>query len=135
MRPLVSRLTNEGEPWPDPYRLLDFRPVRYRIGRDGVPVFHYEFGGARIEDTPRAVDGKGFERRLRIGESVPNLHVLLAEADEFELVKPGLYAADDRRYYIRVQHFGKVFVRDSEGHAQLLATPGADNSLNYEILF
>ena len=50
-------------------------------------------------------------------------------------MKPGLYAADDRRYYIRVRDSGRTFVRETDGRAQLLAIPGADSALAYEILF
>ena len=80
-------------------------------------------------------DGKRFERRLTFSEPIPDLHVLLAEAGDFELAGPGLYAVDDRRYYIRVRDSGRTFVRDADGRKQLLATPGVDNALIYEILF
>ena len=80
-------------------------------------------------------DGKRFERRLTFSEPISDLHVLLAEADDFEFVSPGLYAADDRRYYIRVRDSGRTFVREAAGRKQLLATPGVDNALTYEILF
>ena len=135
MRPLVARLADDRKPWPDPYGTSGFRPERYRIGASGLPVFHYGFAGARIEDAPRAMNGRRLMRRLTISEPVPNLHFLLAEADDFELVIPDLYAADDRRYYIRVRDSGRTFVRETDGRAQLLATPGADNALTYEILF
>ena len=71
MRPLVARLADDREPWPDPYGTSGFRPERYRIGASGLPVFHYGFAGARIEDTPRAMDGRRLERRLTISEPVP----------------------------------------------------------------
>lgn len=135
MRPLLARLADDSQPWPDPYRTSGFRPLRYRVSAAGLPSFQYGFAGARIEDEPRVHDGKRFERRLTFSEPIPDLHVLLAEADDFELVSPGLYAADDRRYYIRVRDSGRTFVREAGGREQLLATPGVDNALTYEILF
>ncbi len=135
MRPLLARLADDSQPWPDPYRTSGFRPLRYLVGATGLPVFQYEFAGARIDDEPRALDGQRFERRLTFSEPMADLHVLLAEADDFEPAGPGLYAADDRRYYIRVRDSGRTYVRESDGRTQLLATPGADNTLTYEILF
>ena len=135
MRPLVARLADDRQPWPDPYRPSEFRPLRYQVSAAGLPLFQYQFAGARIDDEPRVHDGKRFERRLTFSEPIPDLHVLLAEADDFELVRPGLYAADDRRYYIRVRDSGRTFVREADGRKQLLATPGVDNALTYEILF
>ena len=135
MRPLVARLADDRQPWPDPYRTSEFRPLRYQVSAAGLPLFQYQFAGARIDDEPRVHDGKRFERRLTFSEPIPDLHVLLAEADDFELVRPGLYAADDRRYYIRVRDSGRTFVREADGRKQLLATPGVDNALTYEILF
>ena len=135
MRPLLARLADDRQPWPDPYRTSEFRPLRYQVSAAGLPLFQYQFAGARIDDEPRVHDGQRFERRLTFSEPIPDLHVLLAEADDFELVGPGLYAADDRRYYIRVRDSGRAFVREADGRKQLLATPGVDNALTYEILF
>ena len=135
MRPLLARLDDPDQPWPGPYGSSAFRPESYRIDASGLPVFHYRFHGVRIEDSPRIVEGRRIERRLTLSESVPGLHVLLAEAGEFELVKPGLYAVGDRRYYVRVGDSGQTFVREAEESPQLLATPGNDNTLSYAILF
>ena len=135
MRPLLAILADERQPWPEPYRTSGFRPLRYQVSAAGLPVFQYEFAGARIDDEPRVHDGQRFERRLTFSEPIPDLHVLLAEADDFELAGPGLYAADDRRYYIRVSESGRTYVRESDGRTQLLATPGGTNTLTYEILF
>ena len=135
MRPLLARLADDRQPWPDPYRTSGFRPLRYRVGAAGLPVFQYEFAGTRVDDAPRVHDGQRFERRLTFSESIPDLHVLLAEADDFELAGPGLYAVDDRRYYIRVSESGRTYVREQDGRTQLLATPGSNNTLTYEILF
>ena len=135
MRPLVARLENDRAPWPDPNFASGFQPVSYRIDASGLPAFHYRLEGVDIEDAPRAMEGKRIERRLTFSEPLPNLYVLIAEAASIELVKPGLYAADDRRYYIRVRESERTLVRDSDANAQLLATPDSDNALVYEILF
>ena len=135
MRPLLAILADERQPWPEPYRTSGFRPLRYQISAAGLPVFQYEFAGARIDDEPRVHDGQRFERSLTFSEPIPDLRVLLAEADDFEVAGPGLYAADDRRYYIRVSESGRTYVRESDGRTQLLATPGGTNTLTYEILF
>ena len=135
MRPLLARLADDRQPWPDPYASSGFRPVRYRIDAAGRPVFHYRFGDASVEDASRAMEGRRFERRLTFSATEPEMHVLLAESDNFEPVNAGLYAADDRRYYIRVSESGRTYVRESDGRTQLLATPGGNNTLTYEILF
>ena len=135
VRPLVARLEDDRAPWPDPYAASGVQSVSYRIDASGLPVFHYRFEGVDVEDAPRAMEGKRIERRLTLSEPSPNLYFLLAEAASIELVKPGLYAADDRRYYIRVRKSERTLVRDSDGGAQLLATPDSDNALVYEILF
>ena len=135
LRPLVATLANDRATWPEAHASADFRPTGYELDASGQPVFHYQFLGARIEDAPRVVDARRIERRVTIPQPVPGVHVLLAESETVELVKPGWYALDDRRYFIHLRDKDRSLVRESDGQKLLIAAPDQGKTLVYEILF
>ena len=134
-RPIAARLANERDPWPDRHSSSEFRPLGYRMSAAGLPEFQYSLDGVDIRDALRTVEGKRITRQITLSDSLPDLYFLLAEAAKIEFVTQGLYAVDDKRYYVRVRNSARALVRETDEGAQLLSLPNSENTFCYEILF
>jgi hypothetical protein len=79
--------------------------------------------------------GQGIHREITLTNPVAGLFYHLASGN-IETLGNGLYAIDDKSYYIRVDNAAggaKAIVRDAEGKQELIIP--IQNKLTYSIIF
>lgn len=109
---------------------LEFKSLGYEIDENNLPTFKYQLNEYLITDKIRVKEGKMFEREFSIPEST-GLVARIVKADQIEQVDAGLYAVDNKTYYILIADDNKVMlVNDNE----LLVVPDK-NSIKYSIIF
>jgi len=107
----------------------------YAIGSDGRPTFKYNYQGLEVEDKIYPdTDGKALTHEVVVKNrgSKTGLYYKLGEGQEITALKNGLYAIDDKQYFIRVESAGAV-VREVNGRKELIVPVEAQ--IKYEILW
>ncbi|HTF18784.1 MAG TPA: family 16 glycoside hydrolase [Chryseolinea sp.] len=107
----------------------------YSIGADGRPVFKYNYQGLEVEDKIYP-DGEGkaltHEVIVKNRGTKAGLYYKLGEGHEITALKDGLYAIDDKQYFIRIEST-KVVIREVNGRKELIVP--VDTQVKYDILW
>lgn len=110
----------------------------YRIDKDGVPVFRYDYAGYAVEDKWQASSGglPGLSRELSWTGTTAAASWRLATGRDIREVEKGLYAVD-QTYFIRLAPKADVRleVRPGSGVSELIAHPTAGGKLQYDLLW
>ena len=134
--PSIAKLSSRQSPWISDTLGTAFRPMGYRLDPEENPVFIYRMNGLTVMDAIRALaNGEGISRHVNVAGSRQNIYFRLAEGQDIVELKEGLYAIDDKNYYLRLESPGgeKPFVRNSNGKKELLIP--VSGQLKYTILF
>ena len=131
-------LSNENATWPDS---VDENTLQYKgltVDKRGVPTTEYTLAGATVKDVIRP-EGDALVRTLTLsGSPVGTLYCRVAVGKSAEEVSKGLYAIDDRSYYVRFDPKAGVKLRQSNGKQELLLPVEMKNgagSVQYSIVF
>ncbi|MDF9795697.1 hypothetical protein OKW21_000960 [Catalinimonas alkaloidigena] len=130
----VSTMSSANASWNND--TTQYRPKGYIMDQDNRPTFRYLMNGVMVNDEIRATEGgKGIRRELSIEKPSDNLYVRLAEGNSILAMENGMYAVDDKAYYLKLEGDGntKPTVREVNGKQQLIM-PLRDK-LTYSILF
>lgn len=142
-KPLGMRLSNNTTAWPDSISWDQLSVEGYTIGEDGMPVFHYELDGIRVEDR---FEGYARDRRLvrtvhlSADKAQDNFWMHLASGEEINGNGSGEYVIDDRAYYLEIIDRGESNPQIVETEAgrdlrvQMLTDSQAD-SIKYAIIW
>jgi hypothetical protein len=131
-------LTNDAATWPDSVgeNVLQYKGLT--IDKQGVPTLSYLLAGATVTDATRA-EGNALVRTLTLtGSPDGTPYCRVAAGALLEEVGKGIYAVNDRSYYVRFDPKAKVKLRQSNGKQELLLPvdmkKGA-GSVQYSIVF
>ncbi|WP_019989013.1 hypothetical protein [Rudanella lutea] len=126
-------LSDPQAAWPDSVSetILQYRGTV--IDKQGMPTIEYGLSGATVTDAVRA-STDGLTRTLTLSGTTQNPVVCrLAAGSRIEEVEKGLYAVNDRAYYIRIDPKLKPQLSTINGQQELrLPVKGA---VSYEIVF
>jgi hypothetical protein len=133
--PAVAQLSNPQTPWPADSTGTGFRTKGYVIDNEDRPQFKYNIYGSQVTDVITALNnGKGLSRSMTIDKPIPNLYVLLANANTIEEIAKGSYLLDGQAYYLELDGASeKPLVRDINGKKELIILLGS--RLSYFISF
>ncbi len=150
-KPTVAILENPGSLWPATDRQEVYSEQGYRLNENGLPVFYYQLNNISIEDYLYPSDeyfsningASALVRniRLRLNQTEEKVYLLLGSGSSIELLPNGVYALDDKSYYIENLDAGeaKPFIRQSGGEAELiLPVVSGENgsaSVSYSIIW
>jgi hypothetical protein len=121
--------TNEN--WPTGNTETTYKPKGYTLNAENLPTFQYEIYGAKVSDNIAIVDGNAFRRTIKVDGTA--LNIRLSEAKQIEKLQDGLYAVNNRDYFIKLNPATKVQLVQN-GNKQMLIAP-ASKELTYDILF
>lgn len=131
--PLLAKVSGQTD-WPTDSTGMGYRPKGYMLDANDVPTFMYDAFGTSVSDKTTVVDGKLFEREVRLAQPVNGVMARLAENKTIEKVSEGLYAVGDKEYYIQLGDTSvKPEIRKKNGRQELLVPVG--NLVRYSILF
>lgn len=131
----IQQLKDAQSAWNTDSAGTGFVVKGYETDEKNNPTFRYNIYGAAVLDALHAdADGEALNRTVTIQNNPGNLFLKLAEGKLIENLGKGLFAIDDKRYYIRM-HDPKVnaTVRTSGGKTEMIV-PVQDN-FSYSILF
>ena len=131
-------LANETTAWPDSVSETILQYKGLKIDKQGTPTMEYTLAATTVIDAVKP-DGDALTRTLTLtGSPTGTLYCRLAAGTSVEEVSKGLYAINDRSYYVRVDPKAGVKMRQSNGKQELLLPVSMKNgavSVQYSIVF
>ncbi|MEL7531161.1 MAG: family 16 glycoside hydrolase [Bacteroidota bacterium] len=103
----------------------------YDLDKEGMPSFRFAMARGEVSDH-FSINGANLRREISAQDLNQFIQVLLVEANEIEEVEEGLYAVDDRNFYLKVIE-GKAELHASANGQRLvhnLSTP-----ITYELIW
>ena len=138
-RTALAVLPNATTAWPDSVgdNVLQYKGIS--LDKDGSPSIDYTMNGTTIRDQIRPT-GTALSRTLTLGGTAPTsqLYCRLAAGKTLEEVAKGLYAVDDRSYFVRFDPKAAVSVRQSGGKQELImpiSMSGGKATVQYSLEF
>ena len=137
---VVTNGTDAGAmAWPDSVSedILYYKGLT--VDKQGFPTIDYTLDGAAVTDAVRP-EGNELVRKLAISGLANGkiAYCRVAAGASVEEVSKGIYAVNDRSYYIRVDPKAKAIIRQSKGQQEILLPVllnGQSGSVQYSILF
>ena len=136
-------LTNENTAWPDSVgeNILQYKGLA--VDKQGAPTISYQLAGLTVTDAIRpGLDGSQTDALVRTlsltGSPDGTPYCRVAAGSSVEEMSKGLYAINDRSYYVRFDPKAKVKLRQSNGKQELLLPVVMKNgagSVQYSIVF
>ena len=142
-QPALMVLTNDAAAWLDS---LNENTLQYKgltVDKQGAPTIDYALAGLTITDAIRA-EGDALVRTLSLAGSADGtpgprpVYCRVAAGSSVEEMSKGMYAINDRSYYIRIDPKAKAKLRQSNGKQELLLPVAMKNgagSVQYSIVF
>ncbi|SEN87074.1 protein of unknown function [Mucilaginibacter gossypiicola] len=133
--PAIEKLSDASAAWALDTAGTGYRPKGYVLNADDVPAFKYIVYGSPVTDASSVMDkGQGIHREITLANAVDGLFYHLASGN-IEALGNGLYAIDDKSYYIRIDDAAgaKAVVRDAGGKQELIIP--IQKKLTYSIIF
>ncbi len=112
-----------------------YRPRGYEIDENDLPTFKYDAFGSKVTDHLSIVDNKLFQRVVKLTNAPKGLMARVASSSKIEKISDGLYAINDKSFYIQIEDgSAKPEIRNINGSQELLL-PVKNNEVKYSILF
>lgn len=133
--PVIEKLSDEKAVWALDTTGTGFKPKGYVLNADDVPAFKYIVYGSAVNDASSVMPGgQGIHREVTLQNPVEGLYYHLASGN-IETLGDGLYAVDDKSYYIRLDEADRAkAITRQMGDKQELIVP-IKNKLTYSIIF
>lgn len=122
-RPAFALLPNANAVWPDS---LNENMLTYSglvLTKEGLPTMEYALAGLTIRESLRPSGNRlehTFSLTGRQSASASSLYCLLAAGKTIEEVTKGLFAIDDRSYYVRVDPKANLVLRQLGARQELM---------------
>jgi hypothetical protein len=133
--PAIEKLSDANAAWALDTAGTGYKPKGYVLNADDVPAFKYIVYSSPVNDASSVMEkGQGIHREVTLANAVDGLYYHLASGN-IETLGNGLYAIDDKSYYIRIDDAAgaKPVVRDAGGKQELIIP--IQKKLTYSIIF
>jgi hypothetical protein len=137
-RPSVSILRDKNADWPDSNTTYNYRG--YDISSTGNPIIKYSLGNTLIKESLTGeAAGHKLSHTITV-ESAESADVwcIVAEGSVITKMPNGLYAVNDKEYYIQLPDKTEPLIRKNKTNATTLLLPVKTkdkNTLNYFIIW
>ncbi len=122
---------NSLSSWPKDTLGTGYKPLGYFLDENDSPIFKYQIFGTTIQDKIKVMDGKMLTREIRLGEKSNNLIARVAEGETIEKITEGLYAIDNKSYFIKISTGTNARIKEGK---ELIVDP-SENKIIYSILY
>ncbi|MCE6992297.1 family 16 glycoside hydrolase [Dyadobacter sp. CY323] len=131
---LLGKASGKGK-WVADTTGSGYRPKGYVLDEMDVPTFQYQAFGSTVTDYVSVVNNQYFERIVKVNNPAKGLVARLADGATIEKVSDGLYAVNNKSYYIQLADKSiKPEIRTADGSQELLV-PVTNGEVKYSILF
>jgi hypothetical protein len=133
--PALAVLGGNDTPWPDSIPFDDFHNKGYVLDASRFATYQYDFNGIDVTDKV-AAQPNGLTRQVAVTGAPANLYCRIAAAIKIQDLGNGLYAINDRAYYIQLAEGTRAATRQMPNGKELIVpvAPGAA-SLTYSIIW
>ena len=132
--PSLAVLAGQDTPWPDSVAFDDFHNKGYTLDEFRFPSFEYEYNGISVTDKISAPSANSLLRKITVTDPPAGLYARIAMGTTIESLGKGMYAIDDRSYYISMDESIKPLIRQTQGGKELLVLMDKhSNSLTYSM--
>lgn len=121
-------LSKPNSAWPIDTTGSGYRPLGYTLDENDLPTFKYEIYGTKVSDAIKVVEEKYLAREISLSNA-NDLVAKVAEGKIIEEVAKGLYAIDDKSYFIKTSQQAEI-----KNNNELYIRP-ENNKISYQILF
>jgi hypothetical protein len=120
--PTVATLRDKNEVWPDSN--ANYNYIGYDISKTGHPIIKYSIGKAQIKESLAAEDsGNKLSRTVTVISSETDLWCKVAEGTTITKLPNGLYAVNDKEYFIQLPDKAEPVMRKTSGTTTELLLP------------
>jgi hypothetical protein len=123
-RPALTFLADAGAAWPDSNAAYSYQG--YDISPAGRPIFKYLLGAASVRESfEPAEGGRKLAHSLTVtpGSETQTIWCLVAEGKDITRLPNGLYAVNDKQYFIELAGKEKPLIRTTNRNTQELLLP------------
>ncbi|AQG81106.1 hypothetical protein [Spirosoma montaniterrae] len=132
-QPALAILATDAAVWPDSLADTMLQYKGLAVDKAGYPTIDYALAGATITDAVRP-GSDGISRTLTVsGSPGGTVYCRVAAGSSIEEISKGLYAVNDRSYYVRIDPKAKAKLRQSNGKQELLLP--VSGVVRYEVVF
>lgn len=139
-KPSLALLTDQNTAWPDSN--VTYTNQGYDIDPNGRPVFKYTLGGAHVRESVAAEeDGRKLSHSFTVtpGTEKTAIWCRVAEGSDITELPNGLYAINDKQYFIQLPNKEKPLIRPTSRNTKELLLPVKSTSnagaVSYSILW
>ncbi|HEY9196869.1 MAG TPA: family 16 glycoside hydrolase [Mucilaginibacter sp.] len=132
----MEKLSNDQAAWAADTTGTGYKPKGYVLNGNDEPAFRYTLYGSLVNDASTVIaGGQGIHREITLQNQVDGLFAHLATGNSIESLGNGLYAVDDKSYYIRIDDAAaeKPVLRAAGGQQELIIP--IKKKLTYSIIF
>ena len=134
--PSLAVLTDPGAAWPDSIAFDDFNNKGYTLDENRFPSFEYEYKNIKATDKISSPTATSLIREISLTTPPENLYARIAIGKSIGKVGKGLYAVDDRCYYLELDETIKPLIRDTpRGKEMLVPITGNSKSITYSLMW
>ncbi|WP_423147974.1 family 16 glycoside hydrolase [Rubrolithibacter danxiaensis] len=132
-KPALAFLSDKNAAWPDSN--LTYNYSGYDVENDR-PIIKYTLGNTPVRESFISEDGgKKLTHIIEItNKADKDLWALVAESNEIEKLANGLYAINNKQFYIDLKDIKKPLIRTNSKGLKELIVP-IDNTVNYSIIW
>ncbi|SOD90350.1 family 16 glycoside hydrolase [Spirosoma fluviale] len=121
-KPSLAFLTDQNTVWPDSNATYD--NLGYDVDAAGRPVFKYALGTAQVRESFASTDeGRKLLHSFTVTSAPQDIWCRVAEGHAISQLPNGLYAINDKQYFIELPKNGKPIIRTTATNTKELLLP------------
>ncbi|GAB4052421.1 family 16 glycoside hydrolase [Spirosoma litoris] len=121
-KPSLAFLANQNAAWPD--SSTNYNNLGYDVDKAGRPVFKYTLGTASVRESfASANEGRKLSHSFTVTPATQDIWCRVAEGRDIVELPNGLYAINDKQYFIELTGKEKPVIRTSAQNTKELLLP------------
>ncbi|MCK8491002.1 DUF1080 domain-containing protein [Spirosoma sp. RP8] len=137
-KPSLAFLSDKNTVWPDSN--ATYNNLGYDVDQAGRPIFKYTLGTANVRESLAATDeGRKLSHTFTVTPATEGIWCRVAEGSDIVQLGNGLYAINDKQYFIELPGKEKPVIRTTSTNTKELLLPiGAKNNagnVTYSIIW
>ncbi|GAB3889049.1 hypothetical protein GCM10028825_22880 [Spirosoma agri] len=123
-KPSLTFLADQNAVWPDSN--ATYTNLGYDVDKAGRPIFKYTLGGASVRESLASTDeGRKLTHSFTVtpGSETKEIWCRVAEGKDISVLPNGLYAINDKQYFIELPAATKPVIRNTAQNTKEMLLP------------